>query len=326
MERRPGGELRAEGRRLSGIVLAYGDVSPTHRERFEPGALDTAGPIPLNLQHDRMQAVAWAPDGGLELRQDRDAIRMVATLPPIPAADRALAMVRAGDLSGLSVEFHPEAERREGGLRVIERARLSGIGIVRAPSYEASRVEARARSGRTLRGRVPYDRALACECIAQSGPGSGGACVPLVKLQQAVGEGIANAIRQAAEGGDGRDVLAVYKDYSRPLGSARRGTLRAVDGPDGLEVEVDLPTGEAGDLAVSASETAGLIARPLIDYEHPDTKFTDTPEGRVVEAAHVRALLIGSTDARAGWPDARIDYDAERAAVPEPRDRRRLWL
>ena len=37
MERRTfGTEVRAEGRRLSGVVLAYGDVSPSHRERFEP--------------------------------------------------------------------------------------------------------------------------------------------------------------------------------------------------------------------------------------------------------------------------------------------------
>ena len=147
MERRAGGELRAEGRRLSGVVLAYGDVSASHRERFEPGALSIAGTVPLNLHHDAMRAVAWAPGGGLELREDSDALRMVAELPPIPAADAALAMVRAGEATGLSVEFHPEAERREGGLRVIERARLSGIGIVRAPSYEASRVEARARLG-----------------------------------------------------------------------------------------------------------------------------------------------------------------------------------
>ena len=81
-------------------------------------------------------------------------------------------------------------------------------------------------------------------------------------------------------------------------------------------------------MAVSASEAAGLIVRPLIDYERDETKFSDTPEGRVVETAFVRAFLIGATDARDGWPDARIDYDgADRASADAPRQRRRrAWL
>ena len=33
-----GVELRAEGRRLYGPAIRYGDISPTHKERFEPGA------------------------------------------------------------------------------------------------------------------------------------------------------------------------------------------------------------------------------------------------------------------------------------------------
>ena len=31
-------ELRAEGRRLEGIILKYGEISPNHQERFVPGA------------------------------------------------------------------------------------------------------------------------------------------------------------------------------------------------------------------------------------------------------------------------------------------------
>lgn len=143
-----GVELRVEGRRLSGIVMAYGDVSPSHRERFEPGSLRAAESVPLNLFHDAERAVAWHPGGGLELRSEADSLAMVAQLPPIPAADRALAEIRAGRIGGLSVEFRAVKERREAGLRVIEEATLSGIGIVRAPSYEASRVEARARRRR----------------------------------------------------------------------------------------------------------------------------------------------------------------------------------
>ena len=138
-------ELRAEGRRLSGAVLVYGDVSPTHRERFEPGALRMADTVPLNIGHDAMRAVAWQPGGGLELADGEDALRMVAEIPAIPAGDAALAMVREGRAKGLSIEFRAVRERREAGLRVIEEAELRGVAIVSRPSYEQSRVEARSR-------------------------------------------------------------------------------------------------------------------------------------------------------------------------------------
>lgn len=320
VERRAGGELRAEGRRLSGTVLRYGEVSPSHRERFAPGALRLAEAVHLDLHHDPERAVAWRPGGGLELRQDRRALTMTADLPPIPAADRALALVREGQATGLSVEFRAVRERQEGGLRVVEEAILSGIGIVRAPSYGGSRVEARARSGRTLRASIPYDTALACDCIAQGN--SAGGCVAMVQFDAYAGELMAEAIANAE-----REVLAVFKDYSRPLGSARRGTLRANSTDAGLDLEIDLPTGEAGDMAVSASEAAGVIARPLIDYDR--SEYEDTDKGRMVRRPLLRAVLIGSTDARDGWPDARIDYDGEQASADAPRcreRRRRVWL
>ena len=326
-ERRAGGQLRAEARRLSGVVLRYGDVSPSHNERFEPGALSIAGPVPLNLQHDPMRAVAWSPGGGLELHPDRDALRMTAELPPIPAADAALSMVREGLASGLSVEFRAERERVEAGIRVVERAVLMGVGLVRKPSYQSSRVEARARSGRTLGASIPVDEALVCECIAQ---GRGGAeCVALVTFKQealdVMAATINDAYDQARREIAGPDVLAVFKDYSRPLASARRGTLRAEAGDvdQGLIVTVDVPTGSAGDAVQAASETAGVIARPLIDYER--SEYQDTPQGRIVTRPFLRAILVGSTDAREGWPDAVIDYappeEDALPALPPPRRR-----
>ena len=124
-------EFRVEGRRLTGTVLRYGDVSPSHRERFEPGAFKFEAAVHLDLHHDAERAVAWHPGGGLVLTNGRDALTMTAELPPIPAADRALAEIRSGAASGLSVEFRSVKERQESGLRVIEAALLSGIGIVR---------------------------------------------------------------------------------------------------------------------------------------------------------------------------------------------------
>ena len=142
------GEIRAEGRKLTGTAMRFGEVSPSHRERFEPGAFRYAETVHLDLDHDPERAIAWTGSGGLDLAADDAELRMeVAELPPIPAADRALSEIRAGK-TGLSVEFRSLKERREGSIRVIEEAELRGIGIVERPSYGGARVEARDRRRR----------------------------------------------------------------------------------------------------------------------------------------------------------------------------------
>ncbi len=117
-------EIRVEGRRLTGTVMKYGDVSPSHRERFEPGSLRMAEAVHLDLDHDPERAVAWHPGGGLALAGGSDAITMRAELPPIPAADRALAEVRAGKVTGLSVEFRAV---REGQFQLQNRSRGASL-------------------------------------------------------------------------------------------------------------------------------------------------------------------------------------------------------
>ena len=312
-ERRQAIEFRADGGAVSGIALRYGEVASDRAESFQAGAFGQLPDIRLNLQHTR-QTVS----GPVMWQDGPDALRFHAG----ELAEGARALVKRGALRGASIEFRATSETVQNGVRMIERAELAGLALVDMPSYPGSTVEARAKSGRRLRSSIPYDRAMACECIAQAGPGSGGTCVPMVKFAALVGQEMAELVRQASTGA-GNDVLAVYKDYSRPLGSARKGTLRAVDGPDGLAVEVDLPAGEAGDMAVAAAETAGVIVRPLIDYDSDQTRYTDTPEGRVVHKAAVKAFLIGSTDSRAGWDDAAIDYSPDEARASR---RRRVWL
>ncbi len=144
-------ELRAEGRRLTGTAMVYGDTSPSHRERFEPGALQLAEAVTLNLLHEPLQAIAWAPGGGLDFEHDQSELRMVvADAPPTPAGNLALELVREGQAKGLSIEFRAERDRREDGVRIVESAVLSGLAIVRAPSYKQSQIEARRASGKRL--------------------------------------------------------------------------------------------------------------------------------------------------------------------------------
>ena len=147
-ERRSAYEVRAEGRTIRGPAIRFGDVSLSHRERFEPGSFNQAlsGPqartLWLDREHDPNIILAYT-GAGLELRADDTGLYVEAVLPELPPCDQAIADVQAGILSGLSVEFHARAERREDGLRVISQAELVGIGLVKHPSYSQSQAELR---------------------------------------------------------------------------------------------------------------------------------------------------------------------------------------
>ena len=246
-------ELRVEGRKLSGVVMNYGEVSPSHRERFEPGSLRMAESVHLDLHHDIERAVAWHPGGGLTLDNGRDALTMRAELPPIPAADRALDEIRSGAVRGLSVEFRPVKERRDADIRVIEDAVLTGIGIVRAPSYKQSSVEARRRSGRTLRARIPAGETLACECATDS------------RWARVIQPAMDKMWEESFKEGTRAVVGAYLENYATPIASTARGTLRGrIRGVDGYEVDIDLPDSDAGRALLAAWDDSGLVVRPFI--------------------------------------------------------------
>ena len=282
-------EIRAEGRRLSGVVLTFGEVSPSHREQFEPGSLRLAETVHLDLGHDPLKAAAWFPGGGLELRSDHSALRMVAEVPKIPAGDAALEMVRSGRATGLSIEFRAVKERRDGVIRVVEESLVRGIGIVAAPSYLGSRVEARRRSGRTMRATIPAGRSVECRC-------SGAEC----KFAKMAAEGMQEAFDKAFRQFE-REVVAGFGSYDMPLASASSGTLRGrILGNGDGEVEIDLPADSVGAATVAAHEAAGVIVRPHIDAAAAES--TVEGETRVYQTMPIRAFLVSATDARSGWP------------------------
>ncbi len=310
-----GTEIRASGRKLSGVVMRYGDVSPSHRERFEPGSLRMAESVHLDLYHDVERAVAWMPGGGLKLQADGEALRMVAELPPIPAANRALDEIRAKRTTGLSVEFQAIKERMDGNIRVIEQAILTGIGLVKHPSYGQSQVEARRRSGRTIRARIPSNKKVACRC-------SGAAC-KMAKLMQ---EGMQQAIDDAFVEYK-RTVIAGFNSYDKPLASTRTGTLRGRMREDGdAEVEIDLPDDAVGASVIAANESSGIVVRPHVDADAAES--TIEGETRIYHTMPIRAFLVSATDAREGWPEPEIIATPDELAHSHaPRTRRhRIWL
>ena len=110
-------------------------------------------------------------------------------------------------MTGLSVEFRAVRERRDGDLRVVEDAILSGIAIVRSPSYGAARVEARRRSGRTMLSRIPAGRKLECRC-------AGAAC----KFARVTGDALRDEF-ELAFGQARKEIIAGFGSYDMPLAS-----------------------------------------------------------------------------------------------------------
>ena len=200
---------------------------------------------------------------------------------------------------------------------MVERAELTGLGLVDRPAYPAATVEVRARSGRTVRQRIPSGKAVACECA--------GPCKRVEFIAEAMREAIETAYLEAVE------VLAVRGSYGTPLASKSKGSVRARMVGDDAEVEVDLPTGPDGDAVLrDIDNTGAVLVRPYVDR--------DLSEGVTEERAAVgpimryskfviRSFVVGATDARDGWPELQVvpTPDELMEARSAPR-RRRLWL
>ena len=299
LERRYSGlEFRAAGRRLVGPAMVYNTVSPSHKERFEPGAFDLSSTIWLDLRHNTEMVVAHSDGGGLVLVNSPGSLDVTATLPKIPLADRALVEVANGKLQGFSVEFRATQESMDGAIRVVEKAELAGIGLVENPSYSQSTVEVR-RLRRGFRGTVPTSRKLSCGCHR-------GSCSEITIDPGAFDESLAS----------GREILAIHGDYSRAVASLKRGSLRLKKTEKGLTAEIDLPDSTAGRDLLAQAETVPIIFRPIFDQDA--SEFTETGNVAEYSQMHLKAVLIGATDADGGWPEAEITGERSRRA--------RRWL
>ena len=305
----------ADGRSLSGTAIDYRDRSPSHCERIAPGAF---APLPasleLNLLHDGAMPVgrAYLADGP-ERIEFRAEIQQRAVQQ----------MIRDSYVRGASVEFHAERESRDpDGTRVVERGRMVGLALVRDPSYPKSRIELRARLGKTIRQRIPTGRPLACQC-------SGVECKFAEFLEAELGAMFERAF-SAAEG----EILAARGSYGEPLASKSRGGVRGtMAGREGV-LEVDLPDSAAGRAVLDDIENVGgaMLARPFLDAELSESHVR---EGRAAGQGNVRvyskpvlrSVIVGATDATANWPVLEV-VDTPDMETPQtaPARRRALWL
>ena len=132
-------ETRQSPGLLTGTLLTYETRARDRAELFSTGAFRwPAAGFNINAQHNRQSAVVrvlpFVEDG---------AIKIAAPLPNTTAGRDAAENIRTGVYTGLSVEFQSELEKREAGLRRIERALLVGAALVDRPSYGDSLVEVR---------------------------------------------------------------------------------------------------------------------------------------------------------------------------------------
>ena len=248
-------ELRAQGRRLTGTVMRYGDVATiagVGAERFSVFAFDKylrhGRGTTLNVMHQPDLIVASTRRGDLTFTDSPEALDMVAALPAGSAYDSVLELVGDGLTTGLSVEFVALEERTTNGTRVVTQAALPGLGIVDEPAYAASGVEVRAR-GRGLSGefryntdRVTRDRGRRRKVRVSSGAFSW-QLEAFAEVQEELQESIAEAIEGAAADAvreSAREVqLLAGRSYDASLASLRTGTLKLEDTPDALKFEVD---------------------------------------------------------------------------------------
>ena len=139
-------ETRQTPGRLSGVLMPYGKKAGDRPEIFDAGALHwPSDGILVRAMHDRAQPIMRVVPElvGNEVRID-------SAFPDTQMGRDSATNLRAKVYTGLSVEFNSELETRRGGLRVIQRALLTGAGLVDIPSYRDAVAEVRRAMGRRI--------------------------------------------------------------------------------------------------------------------------------------------------------------------------------
>ena len=126
--------------RLVGRILRYGERANDRPELFEAGALTwPADGVVLNRQHER----------GAPIMRVIPIVRGNEVVIDQPLIDTqsgrdAATEIRSGLMRGLSVSFQAQRQAFVGGVRRIQAAAMTAVGLVDSPSYDAP-VEVRQR-------------------------------------------------------------------------------------------------------------------------------------------------------------------------------------
>lgn len=244
-------------RTIGGVAMRYGDVATMpwgDEERVEPGAFGevTRADVILNLMHQRERPVARTGGGGLDLTNDHHALRASASLANTQDGNDVLTLVGKKILRGLSVQMVVHRYRIIGNVRVIERAKLTGLGIVDSPAYPESVIN---RQKEIVAGREPPVEGLTEEqvrAIVAEGIKSAGEGADPEAITAAVSTGLAATITGEAERAADERVASALAERDE----AEAARVAAEEEKRAAEVKV---TEDRASIEAAAQDRAELI-------------------------------------------------------------------
>jgi HK97 family phage prohead protease len=142
---------RADGRTLEAIVVPYNvptilsdNGGPRYEETWRYGAFDEqirapGGPkVLVNVEHE--QGIRGVVGHGIQLCEKQSGLHGVFELHESEDGRKALHLVRAGLLTGLSLEAIAQRSIRSGEAVERVKARLDAVALTRHPAYKDARV------------------------------------------------------------------------------------------------------------------------------------------------------------------------------------------
>ena len=137
-------EVVGQPLRIHGMALPYMVQAVDRREQFRAGSLTWKTVLLRSLHTQGISPPLAIHPGGVALDDRADGLHVRAELPDTTAARDAVALVKAGILTGLSVEFVPRTHvfDRSSGVTTHTGAELRGVALVEKSAYPTS-VEAR---------------------------------------------------------------------------------------------------------------------------------------------------------------------------------------
>jgi hypothetical protein len=167
LERRAATDVSTDGSRIIGYAILFDTLSIDlggFREVITPTAVDRTLRDGLDVRalvdHDPSKVLGRTTAGTLRLGKDTRGLRVEIDPPDTTVGRDVVALVRRGDVTGMSFAFavvRPDGERfeRRAGevVRVISDMTISDVSVVTFPAYAATDVQVAQRSLQAYRQR-----------------------------------------------------------------------------------------------------------------------------------------------------------------------------
>jgi len=138
-------QSKVEGRTLSGVAHAYGQVTTDARKHsFAPGAFAKSiakGGVVSFAFHDDTKLLATQKAGTLRLQDGSDGLKFELDLPEgVSYAEDLKALLKAGVEPGMSFGVLPGKSSTKAGVRTFTEAELVSVDPVAMPAFEGTSI------------------------------------------------------------------------------------------------------------------------------------------------------------------------------------------